>query len=495
MEADAPIDVVDTLINYAVSSVPSPLQVSTSTPTPGTITITVQSQPTVLCNFVAVVIPIGTSADSIYQTSPPPTFVLPACNWSASALEIVNGTSLGLSSNLNYITTTLKNMQSDLTVTPFTLSIKGNVNTELGVATFFITESSSPNQSQPSYTKKTAQFPMTKAAAPALYISSFYSYLTTSPTIPASEFLNGQSFTLSWQSNGDSFKVFEKNNPTPLPGITGTSVTTSVANTTTFILVASLNGAVLYDTLTVTVSNPTLTPQSITSQGLVVESQDAIQLWSVTQDNSGNVTSGGMLQISHTNNTLNLEAISGPTGAANADALIISGNNATALNQVQLNATNLITPPNVALQSGQIYSLSLSNNGGGTLRVANNPNDNAISLEACDSTNTANANYLTLSGINQSPVATLNLNANQTTISGNTTINGTLNAQNALASFDQLQANYLTSQKDMKVNGTMETGAFKIGSWYISIDNNGNLIFGTGSSSITFNTNGTITQQ
>jgi hypothetical protein len=262
------------LLSYTLSTLPSPLEVSTTTTTTGKIMVAVAANANVLCKEIVVAVPIGDQADELYSATPPPTGAVDSSSWSL-AVNLQSGTALGYQNNLNYTTFTLANTTSGYGVSgSFTLTISGNINNLTGPASVNLAERSTTIKNPGSYSIKSKEFPVTKSSPPPFYLGNFVSSLPGTPTIPATEFANGTSFLLSWSSNGTYFKIFEKGNSTAIySGIATSFQVTGILTDTTFVLVATLGSETLYETLTVTVSNPSfasLTAQSINATQLNV---------------------------------------------------------------------------------------------------------------------------------------------------------------------------------------------------------------------------------
>jgi hypothetical protein len=164
-----------------------------------------------------------------------------------------------------------------------------------------------------------------------------------------SEFGNGADILFEWESNGTFFQVYEKNNPVPIYAGTQTTFTLTggVATDTTFILVAMMtfNPATgkpqsgfapiyLYETLTITITNPDLTPKSSNISGnasvggtLGVSGNTSLANANVSgtlgvsgQSNLGNAQVGGALGVSGTSNLAN--AIVGGTLSASGNSTL-----------------------------------------------------------------------------------------------------------------------------------------------------------------------------
>jgi hypothetical protein len=125
---------------------------------------------------------------------------------------------------------------------------------------------------------------MTDITVPPFYLNGFVANPVDSDSV-ITEFAAGQDFRLSWASNGTAFTVYAARDPNPV--YSGTERVCTIrggrSRTTTFILAASVTGGpgsgtpnpgfetiYLYETLTVTISNPDETPRSVTAGALTV---------------------------------------------------------------------------------------------------------------------------------------------------------------------------------------------------------------------------------
>lgn len=83
---------------------------------------------------------------------------------------------------------------------------------------------------------------------------------------PAAAFKAGTSIDFSWESTGDYFMLYEGNNPKPIYEGNGKSTTlkTGPSVDTTFTLEATSGNSKLYTAVTAIITNPTLTPSSMT---------------------------------------------------------------------------------------------------------------------------------------------------------------------------------------------------------------------------------------
>jgi hypothetical protein len=146
-------------------------------------------------------------------------------------------------------------------------------------------------------------------------------------TAPVTEFAAGADIALSWQSNGTAFTLYAAKDATPLYSGTDTSFVVRGGRTsaTTFVLVASVSGGPdsgapypgfetisLVDALTVTISNPTLTPAAVTAGTLAVTGATTLQ-----EVTTAAATVGGTLNVN------GAATLSG--GASMTNGLTVSG--------------------------------------------------------------------------------------------------------------------------------------------------------------------------
>ncbi len=195
------------------------------------------------------------------------------------------------------------------------------------------------------------------------YLESLVSRVPGS-TAPVTEFAAGQDIELAWDSNGTTFSLYAAKDPAPLYTGSGTSfvVKGGLTDATTFILVASVTGGTetgspypgfqeitLIDALTVGVSDPTITPASVTAGALTVTGASTLQ----------NVTATGSAQVG---GTLSVTGTSTLSGGATVAGLTVNG------------ATNLTGGATIdtATVSGALSagSASLGNTSASTLSVS-----------------------------------------------------------------------------------------------------------------------------
>ncbi|MFY0256185.1 hypothetical protein ACDQ55_19780 [Chitinophaga sp. 30R24] len=104
-----------------------------------------------------------------------------------------------------------------------------------------------------------------KTTTTELFIKNLQSYRLGMTSIPVTEFPGGSQIGLKWESNGTFFKVYNKNNATPIYEGTAKSMTINriLFTNSTLVVMAMLNDQVMYASITLTISYPRLTPESV----------------------------------------------------------------------------------------------------------------------------------------------------------------------------------------------------------------------------------------
>jgi len=272
------------LLNYLIATQPQPLQISTtSTPAVGTIGIYVSEPATIAyCNQIIVAVQVGSDQGCLYAQTP--TGAVNSGKWSQTSVEIVDGKTMGLAAgDWAKFTFDLKDNADDRITYNLVFSLTGAVNNAVGDCTIAIQEQSSNTNDPPNFETNQGTFTVT-LALPQFYLTNFVATQTGSPTVPCTQFTNGTAINLLWESNGTWFQVYKKGDTAPFYAGAATTCTLSsgVATDTTFFLVASMTGnpsqdqpsggyqaIYLYDALTVTITNPDLTPKTVGTTGNV----------------------------------------------------------------------------------------------------------------------------------------------------------------------------------------------------------------------------------
>ena len=273
----------DCLLTYAAATVPSPVQTSTSQ-TPATARVNIAAltgKKTIYCKKVIIAVPVGTDASSLYQETPSrPTSAVNTTKWTISSLALKTGKELGMGDDdrtYARFTYECNNLDDYLISYPLVFGLQGVVDLTTGDVSIKIQETSSTDNND--YTAKTCSYTLTKSS-PQFYLKNFIATAVGAPTVPASQFANGAPIVFSWESNGTFFQLYMKGEPKPVYSGSATTFTLleGIKTDTTFILVASVAGGAdsalgdfepiyLYEALTTTVTNPDLTPETVSAKG------------------------------------------------------------------------------------------------------------------------------------------------------------------------------------------------------------------------------------
>jgi len=270
------------LLSYAIGMTPDPIQ--TSSPTAASsavISISVKPAGTapVYCDTITIYLLIGTDEGALSATSPTASVNTP--KWSLSSSQIETAAELGLPDDTGdqYATFTFTCVSpTDYLINyPLTFTLKATPNMVPGIFILNVEENSGTSSSN--LTPKDAGFPLAKVPF-VFYLDSFTAAPEGSPTIPCTEFTNGvpAKIHFAWEGNGTTYALFEGKSGTAIPipaGQTSYTLPTGPSVDTTYILQATLTGPgdeddpaasdsqYLYQALTLTVSNPDLTPNSV----------------------------------------------------------------------------------------------------------------------------------------------------------------------------------------------------------------------------------------
>lgn len=266
------------LLDYTLSTAPQPL----ATAARGVIDIYVRKggQPA-FCNQIVIAVKIGDDADCLFLAAPMPTCSVNNGRWTIQARKI-DGQDAGLAAGdwAQFIFTCIDAADFDINYN-LVFGISGTVNTRTGEFDLVVKETSGATNNPDQFSDKIGQYPI-DVALPKFYAHNFTASAAASPTVPCTQFQNGQAITLSWESNGSWFQLFKKSETAPFWAGSQTACTLGggVASDTTFILVATCTGdpgrdnprggfapVTLYDSLSVTVADPDLTPRRIACAG------------------------------------------------------------------------------------------------------------------------------------------------------------------------------------------------------------------------------------
>jgi hypothetical protein len=338
----------DLLLTYNFSQDPTPIQVGTAQmPTAGRLNVNVRSVGPVYCNQLILAVPVGLTVDDLFSATPAGS--LSTQKWSITTLENVPASELGLSGNIVYTKFTFDCISSSdfLINYDLTLSAFGPVTNVPGAFTIMIGENSGTTNDPPTFTLKRGGFTFGKVL-PQFWLKNFISTAPNTPTVPVTEFAGGSPIVFEWESNGTFFQIFQKNQAAPIYAGTGTTftLTSGITRHTTFILVASVTGnpaedtpsagyepVYLYDSLTLTVSNPALTPASANIAGTLIVAQGTTlaALTATSATVRGAVNVGGNVGIGTQEPRTELHIRKGDAGGSHYlqyEALVTIENNA-----------------------------------------------------------------------------------------------------------------------------------------------------------------------
>jgi hypothetical protein len=280
------------LLTYGISTAPSPLQVSgDGTPQTGIISVQVTNPNKNYCREIDISIPSGKTASDIYSGIP--TASVNSNHWKLSA--VVN------TSDSNSFTFQCVDPNYYQISYPLTFTINGLVNDVAGTAVPMLYEYSSSTPGN--WALQTYSFNITKVTAMS-YINNFISLTPSNKTVPTSEFSNGAPIQLNWEGDCTNYQLYIKDKTTPIysgPATTYT-LTSGVATDTTFTLVGKTSTNSYIDlTLTVTVINPDLRPNSVVTRTLNVS--DATTLNNMNVNGTSTLANANVNTLSVSGNT------------------------------------------------------------------------------------------------------------------------------------------------------------------------------------------------
>ncbi|HEV2891279.1 MAG TPA: hypothetical protein VGX28_12970 [Frankiaceae bacterium] len=270
-------------LDYAVTTAPLPLRIGDA----GRIDVTVTNPGTVYCAKIVVAVPVGPDAASLANASPTASVDNEA--WEAAVPE-----RKARSSDPDQQLATYTFLCSDPTdyagSYPVTISLAAPVvDTPVGTFAYTVDETSGADKGSVQRYERT--WTLTKLTG-EFRLDSLVASSPSAPTTPVTEFANGARVRLTWDSNGTSFQLFAKGDPKPVyEGTAATCTLDGIARDTTFVLVATVPDGTggklyLYDSLTLTVTDPDLTPRTVAASGAVTAASLAV---------TGDAAAGGTL--------------------------------------------------------------------------------------------------------------------------------------------------------------------------------------------------------
>lgn len=260
---------VPCLLSYRLDTTPSPLEASTDkADRPGTIDawVTRPAADPVYCDQITLGVPRGTGpADFTDRT----ISVRPSCKWwTLSSVEDVPGSEIGL--------------DPSVTLTTFRFTCDRH-HTLIDYELYFEMYTEAVGRSTQSFTFSVAERSGTDAAhlsarrcdfvlervAPRLRIEDFFASDPPAEGVgsPRGEFPAGTPIRFSWGGNGDHFELYRAGTRIHAGPDTSFTYDDGVTRDTTFTLIATAAGSAarVAATLTLTVSNPVLEPESVTA--------------------------------------------------------------------------------------------------------------------------------------------------------------------------------------------------------------------------------------
>jgi len=271
------------LLDYAFSTDPAPIEISTAQVTnQARVNIGVSAGAPVYCNQIVVAVPVGPDTDNLFAQ--PPAGSMNTTKWTTTTQTHKGGELWdGLIGDQAYATFTYDCVSKTDYLIDYNLvlGVFGAVNGAIGDLKIGIQENSGTTPDPSTFTTKSSFIPLRKDR-PSFYLTNLVATTPDSPTVPCTDFANGAPIRLAWESNGTYFQLFVNGQTAPVYAGTATTCTLSggVSRGTTFVLTASMTGSpgqdtpqggyqpiYLYDSLAISVSNPVLTPTSVNVAG------------------------------------------------------------------------------------------------------------------------------------------------------------------------------------------------------------------------------------
>jgi hypothetical protein len=357
------------------------VRLTPATTTSGQLIVGVRNQRDTLakCRRISLYVPVGELEGDIFSQVPLIKSTLegwvasstPPDGWAPpAALE-------GAPPTTRYQRFIVQNQNADFVVPrefALELTLTGNVNTTTkkntgnNLATIWVREEAvlSSREAFPpdaQVVPREKGFPIAKYEGFLLYINSFYATESASSQLPKTSYASGTPLHLSWESNGRNFDVYQgstKLNTEPLPR-PSFLLPAGITTDTTFVLKAISHEKSLYATLTLTVTNPSLTPKSITGvvDNITIDGKGAGHVLL----NSGRAGNVGVC-TSTPDRPLTVQAIASATGAGE----LISLKNVAGATKWHWNLFNSdLNLVETGVQDGRIYLQAGGNVGIGNL--------------------------------------------------------------------------------------------------------------------------------
>lgn len=267
------------LLHYSTTTTPATLEAGTpEKPAPARIDLTVSSPSgqQIYCQKIDIAVPAGTP-EGAYFTEKPKGEVIGG-NWSPLSFQMKTGQELGLATGTSYYQLIFEPPipEFELVNEPLQFRVSGTLAASGGSGlNCFITEYSDTTSGS---SKRRDPLALSlPTVEPVFYLHNFLSTAPDKPTVPRTRFNAGDTVRFSWESNGSYFQLYDGDGTTLYegPGTFCTVPQGKIVNDTTFTLKAVATSgtqqsddstpAYRYATLTVTITNPTLS--GLTSTG------------------------------------------------------------------------------------------------------------------------------------------------------------------------------------------------------------------------------------
>ncbi|MGW1978106.1 hypothetical protein [Streptomyces sp. NPDC001889] len=268
-----------TLLTYTASA---PQGLPTGDPQAGLdIAVTANTAGPVYCGQIHVAVPVGPGAASVFTA--PPIASVTTNTWVPTSAPRRSSDPYSTPDTTADYTATIVYDALTGTAQPIgiglTLGLEGAVNSTFGDTEIRIRETSGTTPDPATFTTKETKVMVRKTPAD-FYIRNFIATKPASPTVPCSDFTKGTDIRLQWESNGTNFKITTPTQTIDLGTRTEYTLTGGAGRDITLLLIATStpatgSQAVLYETLTLTISNPDLTPTSVDIAGTLNVTGDA----------------------------------------------------------------------------------------------------------------------------------------------------------------------------------------------------------------------------
>lgn len=232
-----------------------PLTLSTE----GEVCIVLEPNSTIKCEKIILKVPQGDDADCIFETSTATLTPPDKRYWSTGKSQVIHDDEL----DIDYMQWTLVNLDPNHLVTHgANCSVSGMVNNNAGTAQVVVKEKTK-NTGDSSYKLRQGNFPIIKSNVPVFFLQNLIAIDPLNSGYPCGAIQQGYAVEIRWNSNGTSYELYQSGSTTPIYSGTNTSYTLNngITDTTTFFCIATnANGDKLFESFTLTVINPALTP-------------------------------------------------------------------------------------------------------------------------------------------------------------------------------------------------------------------------------------------